>query len=48
MNLNYKRRELMGKEKLDFLLAQHCAPTLAVLKAASMVVLGCTAIVSVL
>lgn len=29
----------MGKEKLDFLLAQHCAPTLAGLKAASMVAL---------
>ena len=38
----------MGKEKLDFLLAQHCAPTLAGMKAASMVALGCTAIVSVL
>ena len=38
----------MGKEKLDFLLAQNCAPTLAGLKAASMVDLGCTAIVSVL
>ena len=48
INLNYKRRELMGKEKLDFLLAQNCAPTLAGLKAASMVDLGCTAIVSVL
>ena len=36
----------MGKEKLDFLLAQHCAPTLVGLKAASMVALGCTAIVS--
>ena len=38
----------MGKEKLDFLLAQHCDHTLAGLKADSMVVLGCTAIVSVL
>ena len=29
----------MGRENLDWLLAQHCAPTLSGLKAASMVAL---------
>ena len=48
MNLNYKEGGTYGQGKIRFLLAQHCAPTLAGLKAASMVVLGCTAIVSVL
>lgn len=39
MSINYKKEEAMGRENFDLLLAQHCAPTLSGLKAASMVAL---------